>query len=61
MTPKSGIVELVETAVASKQLYKHVSAATDMHAAIEELLAAVFSMRFVLLLYKKDERESRVY
>jgi hypothetical protein len=35
----------------------HVSAATDTHPAIEELLRAVFSMRSVPWLYGEDHRE----
>jgi hypothetical protein len=42
---KGGIVEPEETDVARQRLDKHVSAATDTHPTIEELLETVFSMR----------------
>jgi hypothetical protein len=46
---KAGItVEPEETAVARQWLGKHAPAATNIHATTEELLDAVFSMRFVL-------------
>jgi hypothetical protein len=41
---KAGIVE-EEVAIATQQRGKHVSAATNKHATIEELLEAVFSVR----------------
>lgn len=37
-------MEPEETAAARKRLEKHVSTATNMHATVEELLEAVFSM-----------------
>jgi hypothetical protein len=40
---KAGIVE-PEEAVARQRLGKHISAATNTHATIEELLAAAFSL-----------------
>jgi hypothetical protein len=42
-------------AVAREWLGKHASAATDMHATIEELLEAVFSMRSMQRLYKESQ------
>jgi hypothetical protein len=36
---------------------KHVSAATNQHVTIEELLETAFSMRFVLRIYRADYRE----
>jgi hypothetical protein len=44
-------VEPEEMAVARQWLDKHVSAATDMHATIEELLETMFSMQSILRLY----------
>jgi hypothetical protein len=41
------IVEPEETAGARLRLRKHVIAATNIHATVEELLDAVFSMRSV--------------
>jgi hypothetical protein len=43
------IIELEETAVARQRLSKHVSAATNTHATIEEMLEAVISMRYMSL------------
>jgi hypothetical protein len=47
MTPEGGIVKPEETAVARQRLCKHVSAATDTHVTIEEILEAMFYMSFV--------------
>jgi hypothetical protein len=44
MTPERRIVEPEETVVARQWVNKHVSAATDMQATIEEPLEAVFSV-----------------
>jgi hypothetical protein len=44
---KARIVELEEAAVARKRHGKHVPAAKNTHATIEELMGAVFSMRSV--------------
>jgi hypothetical protein len=44
-------VDPEETAFARQQHAKHMSMAMDMHAAIEELLEAVFSMQSMLRLY----------
>jgi hypothetical protein len=44
---KAGIVEPEETAVTRRRLGKHIPAATNTHAVIEELLDAVFCMRSV--------------
>jgi hypothetical protein len=41
---KAGIVEWVEAAIARQRRGEDVSAATNKHATIEELLEAVFSM-----------------
>jgi hypothetical protein len=49
---------ITETSLAARQrLYKHVSAATDTHAKIDELLKAMFSMRSVRRLYSEGHRE----
>jgi hypothetical protein len=57
---KGGIVEPEETAVARQRLDKHLAAAVDMHAAIEELLEAVFSVWSVLKLYSEGHQEKSV-
>jgi hypothetical protein len=41
---KAGIVEPEQTAVARQRFGKHVPAATNTHAAIQELLDSVFYM-----------------
>jgi hypothetical protein len=51
-------VEQKEAAVAKQRCGKQISAATNKDATIEELLEAVFSMRFVLRLYVEDQREN---
>jgi hypothetical protein len=48
---KFGIVEPEEMAFARLQLDKHMSAVTDMHATIEELLEIMFSMWSMARLY----------
>jgi hypothetical protein len=48
---KGGIVEIEEMVIGSHQLNKHVSAETDMHATIEELLEEMFSVWSILRLY----------
>jgi hypothetical protein len=66
----SGIVKPAETAIDRKWLAdtpigrqwlssRHVMAATDTHAAIEELLEAVFSVESVLMLYNEDHLSLR--
>jgi hypothetical protein len=45
------------TSIARQQHGKHVSAVTNNHATIEELLEVVISMWFVLRLYKDNQRE----
>jgi hypothetical protein len=50
-------MEAEETAVARQRLDRHVFAAADTHATVEELLKSVFSMRSVLRLYSGDLRE----
>jgi hypothetical protein len=45
---KAGIVEPEDTAVALQQLGNIISAATNTHATIEEILDTMFSMRSVL-------------
>jgi hypothetical protein len=47
-------VEPEETVVARDRLYKHVYAITSTHAAKEELLVAVFSVRSVPRLHKES-------
>jgi hypothetical protein len=44
---KARSAELEETTVATQRFGKHVAAATDTHATIEELLQELFSMRSV--------------
>jgi hypothetical protein len=53
-------VEPEKTAVARGRLGKEFSAATDMHATIEELLEAVFSIRSVQRLYTGDRKRKLV-
>jgi hypothetical protein len=53
-------VEQEEAAVARHWRGKHVSAATNQHATIEELLEAVFSVQSVPGLYSKDQWEKSV-
>jgi ribosome-interacting GTPase 1 len=50
-------VEPEETAIAMKRLDKHVSAAMDMDAMIQELLKMMFSMQSMLRLYSKGHQE----
>jgi hypothetical protein len=50
-------VEPEETAVTRQRFVKHVSAATDMRATIEELLETLFSMRSVLRLHSEGHQE----
>jgi hypothetical protein len=45
----------VDVAIASQQRGKQVSAATNKHTTIEELLEVVFSMRPILRLYNEDQ------
>jgi hypothetical protein len=57
---KAGFVELGETAFARQQLFKHSAipvpiAKHHTHAAVEEMLEAVFSTRFVSRLYNEDQ------
>jgi hypothetical protein len=42
MAEKTGLVEPVEAAVARQRLGRHVSAVTNQHTAVEELLESVF-------------------
>jgi hypothetical protein len=49
-----------ETAVARQRLDKHLAAALDMHATIEELLEALFSVWFVPKLYSESHQEKLV-
>jgi ribosome-interacting GTPase 1 len=58
MTDKVGIVEPEETAVAMQRMGKHASAATNQHAAIEELLEMVFYMQSVERLYTRTKEKS---
>jgi hypothetical protein len=57
---KPGIVEQEEEAIARQWRCKHVSAATNQHATVEELLEALFSVRSVPTLYSEDQREKLV-
>jgi hypothetical protein len=50
-------VEQEEVTIAGEGRGKHVSATTNKHATIEEILEAVFSMRFKPRLYSEDRRE----
>jgi hypothetical protein len=50
-------VEAEWTAVTRQWLNKHMSTAMDMHATIEELLEAVFSMWSMLRLYSEVHQE----
>jgi hypothetical protein len=47
-------VQPEETAIARQRHGKHVSVAVDMHATVEELLEAVFSMWSVPRLYNEN-------
>jgi ribosome-interacting GTPase 1 len=52
---KVGIVEQDETAIVRQWHGRCVSIAMNSHAAIEELLEAVFSLQFLLKLYSKNQ------
>jgi hypothetical protein len=52
-------VDPEETSIARQMLGKYVSAATDAHAAIEELLGKMFTIRSVQSGYKKSSVENR--
>jgi hypothetical protein len=52
---KGGIVESEETDVARQRIDKHVSAATDTHETIEEVLETMFPMSFVSRLHSEEE------
>jgi hypothetical protein len=53
---KAGIVEPEETSIARKQFRKHVPAATNTQATIEELVEMVFSVGSVPRLYNEEPR-----
>jgi hypothetical protein len=55
MISKARIVESEETAVTRQRLGKHIPAATNTHATMEELLDMVFSVQSVLMLYNNDD------
>jgi hypothetical protein len=57
---KGGIVEPEQMAAVRLCLSKHMSAAMDMPATIEELLEAVFSMQSMPRLYSEGHREKFV-
>jgi hypothetical protein len=48
------IVESEEMAIPRQHLGKHVSAATNKHTAVEEILKASFSVHSLLKLYDED-------
>jgi hypothetical protein len=50
-------VEQEEAAIARHRNSKHVSAATNQHGTVDELLDAVFLMRLAPSLRKWDQRE----
>jgi hypothetical protein len=52
-------VEREEKAVDRQRSHKHISAATNKHATIQELLEAVFSLRSDQRLHNENERDKR--
>jgi hypothetical protein len=52
---KVGIVEKEEAAIARQRSVKQVSAATNQHLPIEEVLEAVFCMQSTPRLYSEDQ------
>jgi hypothetical protein len=57
---KARIVEQEEAAFVRQWHGKHVSAATNKHAAIEELLEEQFSTQSIPRLYNKDQNQKSV-
>jgi hypothetical protein len=57
---KTGIVEQIDAAIAMQRCGKHISAAVNEYATVEELLEAVFSMQSVPRLYRKNQQEMLV-
>jgi hypothetical protein len=53
-------VERIDAAIARQRRGKHVYAATNQQATIEDLLEAAFSMRSMPRLYSEDQREKSV-
>jgi hypothetical protein len=51
---KAGIAVPEKTSIDRQRHDKHISAVKNNHATTEELLEAVFSMQFVLRLYKEN-------
>jgi hypothetical protein len=57
---KAGIVQPEETFTVRQRLGKHVPAATNTKAKIEELLETVFSVGSVPRLYNEDPRPAEI-
>jgi hypothetical protein len=54
---RTGIADPEKTPTDRQRHDKHISVVKNDHATTEELLEAVFSMRFMLRLYKENQRE----
>jgi alkylhydroperoxidase/carboxymuconolactone decarboxylase family protein YurZ len=54
ITQDQSICEIFSTAVALSQLDKHMTEAMDMHATVEELLDAIYSVKSVQSLCNED-------